>query len=102
MKLNLRMQKDKAGQYIESIDESIYEDIARRTSDKGGRQTDLLTEEIMSAIKGLQQEGKCSTENKIKIDKAFLDEIKLGEKMKEAAEIENERANSIEWRMNNL
>lgn len=102
LKLNLRMQKDKAAQYIESIDESIYEDIARRTSDKGGRQTDLLTEEIMSAIKGLEQEGKCSTENKIKIDKAFLDEIKLGERMKEAAEIEKERANSVEWRMNNL
>lgn len=102
LKLNMRIEKDKAAQYIESIDDSIYEEIANRTSDKGGRQVDLLTEEIMSTIKGMQQEGLVSTDKKVKIDKAFLDEIKLGEKMQEAARIEAERANNAEWQFNNL
>lgn len=75
---------------MEEITGTIYDYIASKTMDKGGRQVDLLTEEIMTTIKGMQQDGKIK--DKIKIDQAFLDKIELGKNMQEAAKLELERA----------
>ncbi len=89
-------------QYVEGVDDEIYETIVARTDDKGGRQVTKLVQELIQKIKSRQQDGKISTTQKAKINNAFLDEIKLGENMQEAARIEAERAQSIEWHRNNL
>lgn len=89
-------------QYVEGIDDEIYKNIVARTDDKGGRQVTKLVQELIQKIKARQQDGNISTTQKVKINNAFLDEIKLGENMQEAARIEAERAQSMEWRMNNL
>ena len=61
-----------------------------------------IRNEIIQKIKARQQDGFISETQKVKINNAFLDEIKLGEKMQEAAEIEAERASNLKSRRRNL
>ena len=92
LQLNDLIAENKIEQYINGIDDEIFETIVSRTNDKGGRQVTKLAQEIIQKIKARQQDGLISETQKVKINNAFLDEIKLGEKMQEAAEIEAERA----------
>lgn len=73
------------------IDEAIYADIANRARfDQGGRHTTRLVSELITELKIKLNKDKTS----INVNKALLDEVKLGENLARADEAINKENNN--------
>lgn len=100
--LENHIKDHKLAEYIDVVDDKIYEKIADTTNDGGGRQTMKLVEELVEDLKVLVNKEEVSTQKKVKINNEFLDKIKLGEKLMEADKLEAERALDATWHAQNL
>ena len=71
-KLSKALPLNKLTEKVE-IPEEIYEEIAKRTTDQGGRHSTQLADKFIIQLKKMV--GKQTDGNKVKVDKAMLDEM---------------------------
>ena len=71
---------------------NLGEAIQARTSDKGGRDTVNLVDELINKIINKLEKEPSPSGAKLIVDRKFLDDVQLGKEMQEAAELYRQRA----------
>lgn len=90
--LGKKLEKNKLSQYVESISDDIYDEMANLTTDDGGRQSIKLIDELIGNLKVAQQRGEISDRKKVTIDKKYISTTNLGARIRKAEELAQQRA----------